>query len=87
MELLQDSAEGVGYLLKDRVPDPAESLRPSSASPTAELRSTRAGGLAERLVVTEAVVEARALDLPKTPAPNAAEHHRRVLAVLAFLRA
>jgi DNA-binding NarL/FixJ family response regulator len=39
LELLQESAEGVGYLLKDRVYDWPTSSRRSGASPRAGLRS------------------------------------------------
>ena len=42
LELLQDSAEGVGYLLKDRVSDIGEFAAPCAGSPTAAPRSTRA---------------------------------------------
>jgi DNA-binding NarL/FixJ family response regulator len=123
MELLADSAEGVGYLLKDRVADAGEFAdavrrvarggsaldplvvshlvgRPRERDPLGELtprerevlelmaegRSNQ--GIAERLVVTEAAVEKHIRSifqkLGLTPAP---EQHRRVLAVLAFLRA
>ena len=122
MELLAESAEGVGYLLKDRVSDVnefADAVRRvgeggSALDPTivsqlvgrrrrddpidqltprerevlglmAEGRSNRA--IAETLVVTERAVEKHVtsifskLDLANTP-----EDHRRVLAVLAYLR-
>ena len=41
LDLLADSAEGVGYLLKDRVGDVDASSTPSGAWPTAGRRSTR----------------------------------------------
>jgi DNA-binding NarL/FixJ family response regulator len=122
MELLEDSAEGVGYLLKDRITevgdfadavrrvadggsaldpaivsklvgrnrrdDPVATLTPREREVLelmAEGRSNQA--IAERLVVTERAVEKHVtnifgkLQLTATP-----EDHRRVLAVLAFLR-
>jgi DNA-binding NarL/FixJ family response regulator len=122
MELLEDSAEGVGYLLKDRITevgefadavrrvadggsaldpaivsklvgrnrrdDPVATLTPREREVLelmAEGRSNQA--IAERLVVTERAVEKHVtnifgkLRLAATP-----EDHRRVLAVLAFLR-
>ncbi len=122
MELLSESAEGVGYLLKDRVSDVEEfagavrrvaaggsALDPSVVShlvgrrrgddPIAELtprerevmqlmaegRSNQ--GIAERLVVTERAVEKHVTSIfGKLRLPAAPEDHRRVLAVLAFLR-
>jgi DNA-binding NarL/FixJ family response regulator len=122
MELIADDAEGVGYLLKQRVSevgefenavrrvaeggsaldpeivtrlvgrrrgdDPVSSLTPREREVLelmAEGRSNQA--IAERLVVTERAVEKHVtnifgkLKLAATP-----EDHRRVLAVLAFLR-
>jgi DNA-binding NarL/FixJ family response regulator len=122
LELLQGSAEGVGYLLKDRVSDVAEfaaavrrvgeggsALDPEVVSrlvgrrrgddPISQLtprerevlelmaegRSNQA--IAERLVVTERAVEKHVTSiLQKLRLPAAAEDHRRVLAVLAYLR-
>jgi DNA-binding NarL/FixJ family response regulator len=122
MELLAESAEGVGYLLKDRVSDVGEfasavrrvadggsALDPAIVSqlvgrrrrddPIAELtprerevlelmaegRSNHA--IAERLVVTERAVEKHVTGIfGKLRLPASAEDHRRVLAVLAFLR-
>jgi DNA-binding NarL/FixJ family response regulator len=122
MELLSESAEGVGYLLKDRVSDVKEfaaavrrvadggsALDPSvvsqlvgrrrGADPISDLtprerevlelmaegRSNQ--GIAERLVVTERAVEKHVTSVfGKLRLPVAAEDHRRVLAVLAFLR-
>ena len=122
MELLAESAEGVGYLLKDRISDVGDfadavrrvaeggsALDPAIVSqlvgrrrgtdPIAELtprerevlglmaegRSNQ--GIAERLVVTERAVEKHVTSIfSKLRLPAAAEDHRRVLAVLAFLR-
>jgi DNA-binding NarL/FixJ family response regulator len=123
LELLTDSAEGVGYLLKDRVaeierfidavrrvgeggsaldPEVVSQLlgRRHEQDPLAELtpREREVLGLmaegrtnaaiAGQLVVTERAVEKHVtgifskLDLAATP-----QDHRRVLAVLAYLRA
>lgn len=123
MELLSESAEGVGYLLKDRVSDIDEfvaavrrvgeggsALDPAIVSQLvgrrrgddplenltarerdvlelmAEGRSNR--GIAERLVVTERAVEKHVTSIfGKLRLPPAREDHRRVLAVLTYLRA
>jgi DNA-binding NarL/FixJ family response regulator len=123
LELLADSAEGVGYLLKERVSnisdfaaavkrvaDGGSALDPAVVSqivgrrrqhdPLAELtrrerevlelmaegRSNQ--GIAERLVITERAVEKHVTSIfLKLRLPAAAEDHRRVLAVLAFLGA
>jgi DNA-binding NarL/FixJ family response regulator len=122
LELLSESAEGVGYLLKDRVSDVAEftaavrrvaeggsALDPTVVSqlvgrrrrddPLADLtprerevlslmaegRSNQ--GIAEALVVTERAVEKHVTSIfGKLRLPAAVEDHRRVLAVLTFLR-
>ena len=122
LDLLADSAEGVGYLLKDRVGDVAEfaaavrrvgdggsALDPAVVSqlvgrrrrddPLAELtprerevlelmaegRSNQA--ISERLFVTERAVEKHVTGIfGKLRLPADAADHRRVLAVLAFLR-
>jgi DNA-binding NarL/FixJ family response regulator len=122
MELLAESAEGVGYLLKDRVSDVGEfadavrrvgdggsALDPTIVSqlvgrrrgddPLGELtprerevlglmaegRSNQ--GIAERLVVTERAVEKHVTSIfSKLRLPTAPADHRRVLAVLAYLR-
>ena len=122
LELVSDSAAGLGYLLKDRIADvdafvdavrrvanggsaldpevvarlvgrsrrsdPLESLTPREREVLelmAEGRSNAA--IAEALVVTERAVEKHVTSifgkLDLTPAP---EDHRRVLAVLTFLR-
>jgi DNA-binding NarL/FixJ family response regulator len=121
LELLADSAEGVGYLLKERVSNISDfaaavrrvaeggsALDPAVVSqivgrrrkddPLAELtprerevlelmaegRSNQ--GIAERLVITERAVEKHVTSIfLKLRLPAAAEDHRRVLAVLAFL--
>jgi DNA-binding NarL/FixJ family response regulator len=122
MELLADNAEGVGYLLKDRVSDVNEfadavrrvadggsALDPAIVSqlvgrrrsddPLGELtarerevlglmaegRSNQ--GIAQRLVVTERAVEKHVTSIfSKLKLPAATADHRRVLAVLAYLR-
>ena len=123
LELLSENAEGVGYLLKDRVADVerfTESVRRvgeggsaldpevvaqllgrrrredplSELSPRerevlelmAEGRSNHA--IAEALVVTERAVEKHVTSIfGKLKLPPTAEDHRRVLAVLRYLRA
>jgi DNA-binding NarL/FixJ family response regulator len=122
LELLADGADGVGYLLKERVSDIAEfaaavrrvgtggsALDPTVVGrivnrrrredPLAELtprerevlelmaegRSNQ--GIAERLVVTERAVEKHVTSIfLKLQLPAAAEDHRRVLAVLTYLK-
>jgi DNA-binding NarL/FixJ family response regulator len=123
LELLEESAEGVGYLLKDRISDVGEfaaalrrvaaggsALDPTVVSqlvgrrrrddPLAELtpREREVLGLmaeglsnaaiAERIVVTERAVEKHVTSIfQKLRLPAATDTHRRVLAVLAYLRA
>ena len=122
LELLASGADGVGYLLKERVSDIAEfaaavrrvgaggsALDPTVVGrivnrrrredPLAELtprerevlelmaegRSNQ--GIAERLVVTERAVEKHVTSIfLKLQLPAAAEDHRRVLAVLTYLK-
>ena len=122
MELIADDAEGVGYLLKDRIPDvdefrssvrrvaeggsaldpaivtqlvgrrrsddPLETLTPREREVLelmAEGRSNQS--IAQKLVVTERAVEKHVTNIfGKLRLPATAEDHRRVLAVLAFLR-
>jgi DNA-binding NarL/FixJ family response regulator len=123
-ELLSDSAERVGYLLKDRVADLAALAdavrrvagggsvldpvvvsqlvgRPRQGHDAlehlsdrerevlalmAEGRSNQA--IAERLVITERTVEKHVNGIfAKLQLPASPEDHRRVLAVLAYLRA
>ena len=122
MELLADSAEGVGYLLKDRVSDVhefADAVRRVAAGGSAldptivsQLVGRRRGddplggltarerevlslmaegrsnqGIAERLVITERAVEKHVTSIfSKLRLPAATADHRRVLAVLAYLR-
>ena len=122
LDLIGDSAEGVGYLLKDRVADFAvfaDAVRRVAAGGTAldpsvvsrmlgrhrrhdpldeltarerqvielmaEGRSNR--GIADALVVTPHAIEKHVTSLfAKLGVSQAAEDHRRVLAVLTFLR-
>jgi DNA-binding NarL/FixJ family response regulator len=122
LDLVADTAEGVGYLLKDRVADVdrfADSVRRvgeggSALDPEvvsmllgrrrrddplealtaregevlelmAEGRSNRA--ISEQLVITERAVEKHVTSIfSKLNLPPTAEDHRRVLAVLTFLR-
>jgi DNA-binding NarL/FixJ family response regulator len=122
MQLVSDSAEGVGYLLKDRVADVdgfAEAVRrvasggsaldPQVVSsllgrargddPLAEISPRERdvlelmaegrsnGAIAERLVITERAVEKHVTSIfGKLGLSPAAEDHRRVLAVLTYLR-
>ena len=123
MELLAESAEGVGYLLKDRISDVQEFAAAvrrvaeggSALDPTvvSQLVGRRRGddpvsdltprerevlelmaegrsnsGIAERLVVTERAVEKHVTSIfgKLRLSQSASEDHRRVLAVLAFLR-
>jgi DNA-binding NarL/FixJ family response regulator len=122
-ELLQGSAEGVGYLLKDRVADPAELAdavrrvaqggtvldpvvvsqivgRPREGpdafhdlsererevlSLMAEGRSNQA--IAKQLFIAERTVEKHVKSIfAKLRLPESPDDHRRVLAVLAYLR-
>jgi DNA-binding NarL/FixJ family response regulator len=102
LDLIGESAEGVGYLLKDRVADFAgfadavrrvgeggSALDPDVVARVLELmgegRSNR--GIAEQLVVTPAAIEKHVTSIfAKLGIPQASEDHRRVLAVLTFLR-
>jgi DNA-binding NarL/FixJ family response regulator len=122
LELLAESAEGVGYLLKDRVADvdefcaavrrvaeggsaldpevvsrlvgrrrrddPLNDLTPREREVLelmAEGRSNQA--ISERMFVTMRAVEKHVTSIfVKLGLPAASEDHRRVLAVLAFLR-
>ncbi len=122
MELLAESAEGVGYLLKDRVSDvgefaaavrrvgeggsaldpaivsqlvgrrrrddPIDTLTPREREVLEHMAQGRSNqGIAEALVVTERAVEKHVTSIfGKLRLPPAAEDHRRVLAVLTFLR-
>jgi DNA-binding NarL/FixJ family response regulator len=122
MELLGDSAEGVGYLLKDRVADVdrfieavrrvaegGSALDPEVVShmlgrrrredPLAELTPRERevlelmaeglsnSALASRLVVTERAVEKHVTSIfGKLGFASQPDHHRRVLAVLTYVR-
>jgi DNA-binding NarL/FixJ family response regulator len=123
LDLVSESAGGVGYLLKDRVADvdrfvesvrrvadggsaldpevvsqlvgrarrddPLEELTPREREVLelmAEGRSNHA--IADKMTVTERAVEKHVTSIfSKLGLPPAPEDHRRVLAVLAFLRA
>jgi DNA-binding NarL/FixJ family response regulator len=122
MELLAESAEGVGYLLKDRVSDvgefaaavrrvgeggsaldpaivsqlvgrrrrddPIDQLTPREREVLEHMAQGRSNqGIADQLVVTERAVEKHVTSIfGKLRLPPAAEDHRRVLAVLTYLR-
>ena len=122
LDLIGDSAEGVGYLLKDRVADfaqfadavrrvgsggsaldptvvarmvgrrrrddPLENLTPREREVLELMAQGRSNlGIAEALVVTPSAVEKHVSNLfAKLGVGEAPEDHRRVLAVLAFLR-
>jgi DNA-binding NarL/FixJ family response regulator len=123
LDLLAESAEGVGYLLKDRVSDvrefaaavqrvadggtaldpavvsqlvggrrrkgPLDELSPREREVLelmAEGRSNQ--GICARLVITERAVEKHVTSIfQKLQLPAASDDHRRVLAVLTYLRA
>jgi DNA-binding NarL/FixJ family response regulator len=122
MELLSESAEGVGYLLKDRVSDvgefaaavrrvgeggsaldpaivsqlvgrrrrddPIDLLTPREREVLEHMAQGRSNqGIADQLVVTERAVEKHVTSIfGKLRLPHAPEDHRRVLAVLTYLR-
>lgn len=122
LELFGDGADGLGYLLKDRVADldrfvesvrrvgeggsaldpevvgrllgrrrredPLEVLTPREREVLGQMAEGRSnGGIAEALVVTERAVEKHVTSIfTKLGLPRASEDHRRVLAVLAYLR-
>ena len=121
LDLLSDSAEGVGYLLKDRVSDferftgavrrvaeggsaldpevvsqmlgrrrivdPLAALTPRERQVLALMAEGRSNqAISEGLVISERAVEKHVTSIfAKLDLPQAAETHRRVLAVLAFL--
>jgi DNA-binding NarL/FixJ family response regulator len=123
LELLSENAEGVGYLLKDRVADldrfvdavkrvgdGGSALDPEVVSrllgrrrredPLAdisprerEVLSLMAEGRSNHAIATELVVTERAVEkhvtsiFSKLDLPPTADDHRRVLAVLTYLRA
>jgi DNA-binding NarL/FixJ family response regulator len=122
VELVASTAEGVGYLLKDRVADvdrftdavrrvaeggsaldpevvsqlvgrqrnddPLEALSPREREVLSLMAEGRSNGaIADELVVTERAVEKHVTSIfSKLDLAPAAEDHRRVLAVLAYLR-
>jgi len=122
LELLADNAEGVGYLLKDRVADverfvdsvrrvgeggsaldpevvarlvgrrrredPLSTLSPREREVLGHMAEGRSNhGIAEALVVTERAVEKHVTSIfTKLNLPPATDDHRRVLAVLTYLR-
>jgi DNA-binding NarL/FixJ family response regulator len=123
LDLLSESSERVGYLLKDRVADitsftdavrrvasggsaldpevvstllgrrrrddPLADITPREREVLSLMAEGRSNGaIAEQLVVTERAVEKHVTSIfGKLGLTPAAEDHRRVLAVLAFLRA
>ena len=122
LELVSESAAGLGYLLKDRIADvdafvdavrrvadggsaldpevvsrllgrsrredPLESLTPREREVLELMAQGRSNAaIAESLVVTERAVEKHVTSIfGKLDLPPTAEDHRRVLAVLTFLR-
>lgn len=122
LELLQNSAEGVGYLLKDRVADidafldalrrvgargsvldpevvsqllgrrpgddPLERLTPREREVLGQMAQGRTNGaIARDLVVTERAIEKHVTSIfSKLRLPAAEDSHRRVLAVLRYLK-
>jgi DNA-binding NarL/FixJ family response regulator len=123
VDLIQGSAQGIGYLLKERVADVREFLaavrrvgaggaaldpevvaqllgRRRRDDPLGELTARERevlglmaegrsnAAIAERLVVTEGAVEKHVSSIfAKLQLPTTTADHRRVLAVLAYLRA
>jgi DNA-binding NarL/FixJ family response regulator len=122
VDLIGDCAEGVGYLLKDRVgdldafadavrrvgeggsvldpevvgqmlgrrrrSDPLDELSPREREVIELMAQGRSNsGIAEQLVITESAVEKHVTSIfGKLDLTPAAEDHRRVLAVLTYLR-
>ena len=122
LELFGDGADGLGYLLKDRVgdldrfvesvrrvgeggsaldpevvsrllgrkrrEDPLEVLTPREREVLGQMAEGRSNnGIAEALVVTERAVEKHVTSIfTKLDLTPASEDHRRVLAVLTYLR-
>ena len=122
LDLVADSAAGLGYLLKDRVADvdgfvdavrrvgdggsaldpevvsrllgrrrrddPLDALTAREREVLDQMAEGRSNSaIAERLVITERAVEKHVTSIfNKLRLPPATEDHRRVLAVLAFLR-
>ena len=122
MKLLAPSAEGVGYMLKDRVSDlddfaeavkrvghggsvldptivsqqlgrqrsddPVDELSPREREVLERMAEGRSNqGIAERLAISERAVQKHITSIFDTLGlPASSDDHRRVLAVLAFLR-
>ena len=122
LDLFADGADGLGYLLKDRVADldrfvdsvrrvgeggsaldpevvgrllgrrrredPLDALTPREREVLGLMAEGRSNsGIAEHLVVTERAVEKHVTSIfTKLGLPRASEDHRRVLAVLTYLR-
>ncbi len=121
VQLLSDGAEGVGYLLKDRVEDVdrfVDAVRRVAAGGSAldpdvvskmvgrkqdeplatltprerEVIELMAQGLSNKAICAELVLSERAVErhitgvLSKLEIPTTGQEHRRVLAVLAYLR-
>ena len=121
LQLLEDGADGVGYLLKDRIEDvdrfvdavrrvadggsaldpevvaqmvgrkrddPLAALTPRER----EVLELMAQGLSNKAICAELVLSERAVErhitgvLSKLTIPTTGQEHRRVLAVLAYLR-
>jgi DNA-binding NarL/FixJ family response regulator len=123
LELVADSPEGVGYLLKDRIAetdrftdsvrrvgeggsaldpevvsllmgrsrgdDPLEELSAREREVLELMAEGRSNhSIAEQLIITERAVEKHITSIfSKLDLPATSEHHRRVLAVLTYLRA
>jgi DNA-binding NarL/FixJ family response regulator len=107
MKLLAESAEGMGYLLKDRVSDvkefaaavrrvgdggsaidPLDGITPREHEVLALMAEGRSNqAIADRLVITERAVQKHITHIfQKLDLTASEDGHRRVLAVLAFLR-
>jgi DNA-binding NarL/FixJ family response regulator len=85
LELLQEGAEGVGYLLKDRVYDLPDFV--AAVKRVAEGGSALDSAIAGRVFLTERGVEKHVTSIfQKLRLPVAVDTHRRVLAVVAFLQ-
>jgi DNA-binding NarL/FixJ family response regulator len=91
MRLIQDHPERAGYLLNERVFDIAtvvDALRRIVDGETVIAPTIVARAIATRLFVTERTVEAHVTQiLLKLGLAESPDQHRRVLAVLTFLRA
>ena len=84
MELVAEDAQGVGYLLKDRVSEVGEFV--DAVQRVADGGSALDPAIVTRLVVTERAVEKHVTSIfGKLGLPATADDHRRVLAVLVYL--